>query len=148
MHANEVQSFGGRDETVRADFAGVQSRSDFFDVHLAERTFHQRADHQPDHLVEEAVAVELDRDARTFLADAHGIDCADRAQFGFAAVGGEPVKIMSTDEMFRGRFQASEIERARNVPGTMILKWRQNGRVPDSVAINFSFCRKTRMKLA
>ena len=47
----------------------MQSRSDFFDVRFAERTFHQRAGHQPDHLVrEEAVAVELDRDARTFLA--------------------------------------------------------------------------------
>src|SRR5438034_7182001 len=77
-HAHEVQSFGGRDETARADFAGVQSRRDFFDVHFAERTFHQRADHQPDHLVEEAVAVEFDRDARTVLPDTHGIDCADR----------------------------------------------------------------------
>ena len=66
-HANEIQSFGGRGETGRADFAGAQSRSDFFDAHFAERTFHQCAHHQPNHLVEEAVAVELDRDARTFL---------------------------------------------------------------------------------
>ena len=71
-HAHEVQSFGGRSETSGADFAGVQSRSDFFDAHFAERTFHQRADHQPNHLIEEAVAIELDRDAGTFLANAHG----------------------------------------------------------------------------
>src|SRR5438094_10431139 len=98
-HANEIQSFGRRGETDRADFAGVQSRSDFFDVHFAERTFHQRADHQPNHLVEEAVALELDRDARAFLADTHGIDCADRAWFGLPAIGGEPGKIVGADEM-------------------------------------------------
>src|SRR6266550_8904907 len=91
-HAHEVQSFGGRSETSGADFAGVQSRSDFFDAHFAERTFHQRADHQPNHLVEKAVAVELDHDARTFLADAHGIDCADGALFRFAAIGSETGK--------------------------------------------------------
>jgi hypothetical protein len=44
-HANEIQSFGGRSETGRAGFAGVQSRSDFFDAHFVERTFHQGAHH-------------------------------------------------------------------------------------------------------
>src|SRR4030095_1486729 len=83
---------------------------------------------------------------------------ADRARFGFAAgrirptgglpaIGGEPGKIMSADEMFRGGLDYCEIERSRDVPGTAILERRQNGRGPDSVAINFSLCRKTRMKI-
>jgi hypothetical protein len=44
------------------------------------------------------------------LADAHGIDFADRAWFGFAAIGGETREVMSADEMFRGRFQNLQIE--------------------------------------
>src|SRR5436190_9627620 len=146
-HAHEVQSFGARSETSEADFAGVQSRSDFFDVHFAERTFHQRADHQPDHLVEEAVAVELDRDARAFLADANGIDCADLARFGFPAIGGKTREVMSADEMFCCRFQNLQIERLRDVPGTATLERRQDRPAPDPVAINFSFCRTTRVKI-
>src|SRR5439155_7526155 len=109
-HAHEIQSFGWRDETARAEFAGVQSRSDFFDVHFAERTFHQCAHHQANHLVKKAVAVELDRDAGTFLANAHRIDCADRARFGFPAIGCESREVMSADEMFRSRFQSLQIE--------------------------------------
>ena len=56
------------------------------------------------------MTVELDREARTFLADADGIDCPDRAWFGFTAVGGESREVMSADEMFRGRFQNLQIE--------------------------------------
>src|SRR5207253_10461929 len=103
-HANEVQSFGGRGETGRADFTGVQSRSDFFDAHFAEPTVHQRAHHQSNHLVEEALAVELDCDARTFLADTKRIACADRAGFGFAAVGRKTREVMLAGEMFSRRF--------------------------------------------
>src|SRR5262249_17525887 len=146
-HAHEIQSFGRRGKTRGADSAGVQSRSDLLDTHFAERTFHQRANHQPDHLVKEAVAVEIDRDARTFLADTYGIDCSDRPRFGLPAIGGESGKIVGADEMFRGRFQYSEIERAGDMPGAAVLEWRQNGRSPDSVAINFSFRRKARVKI-
>lgn len=121
MHANEIQSFGRRGETSRADFAGVQSRNDFFNAHFAVHTFHQCAYHQPNHLVKKPVAVELDRDAWTFLADAHGIDCADRARFGFSAIGGESREIMCADEMFCCRFQNPHIERPRDLPGTAVL---------------------------
>ena len=80
-------------------------------MYVAERAFDQCAHHQPNHLVEEAVAVELDREARAFLANAHGIDCADCAWFGFATgrirptgglptIGGEAREVMSADEMF------------------------------------------------
>src|SRR4029453_11286426 len=131
----------------RADLAGVQSRSDFFDAYFAKRTFHQCAHHQANHLVEKAVAVELDRDARTFLADAHGIHCPDRARFGFPPIGCESREVMSADEMSCCRFQNLQIERLRDMPGTAILEWRQNRRGPDSVAIDFSLGRKTRMKI-
>ena len=33
------------------------------------------------------------------------------------------------------------------MPGAAVLERRQNGRSPDSVAINFSFCRKARVKI-
>src|SRR5439155_22361049 len=100
-------SFGGHDETARANFARLQSRSDFFDAHFSERTFHQRADHQPNHLVEEAIAVELDRDAGTVLSDTHRINCADRASFGLSTIRSEAGKIMSANKMFGGGFDYS-----------------------------------------
>ena len=62
-------------------------------MHFAKRTFHQCADHESDHLVKESVAVELDRDTRTFLADAYGINCTDGGPFGFSAIGGEAAKL-------------------------------------------------------
>ena len=80
--------------------ARLQSHRDVLDMHFAKRAFRQCAHHQPNHLVEEAVAVELDRDARALLADAHGIDCADRARFGLPAIGGESREVMSSDEVF------------------------------------------------
>ncbi len=70
-------------------------------MHFAKRTFHQCADHESDHLVEETVAVELDRNARTFLADTNGIDRADRARFGLSTIGCETREVMSSDELFR-----------------------------------------------
>src|SRR6266404_3153538 len=68
------------------------------------------ADHEPDHLVEETVAVELARYVGTFLADAHGIDCADRAWFRLPAIGGETREVMSADKMFCCRFQNLQME--------------------------------------
>ena len=106
-HAHEIQSFGGRDETSRGDFAGVQARSDFFDAHFAKRALHQHAHHQPNHLVEEAIAVELDRDARTVLSDTHRINCADRASFGLSPIRSETGKIMNANKMFGCDFDYS-----------------------------------------
>jgi hypothetical protein len=102
---NEVQPVGGRGDAGRAGFASVQAHRDFFAPHFAERTFHQCAHHQPNHLVQEAITLELDRDAGTFVMDAHRIDCADRAWLGFPAVGGESREVMSSDEMFCCRFE-------------------------------------------
>ena len=33
------------------------------------------------------------------------------------------------------------------MPGATVFKWRQNGGQPDSVAIDFSFCRKARVEI-
>src|SRR6266404_5652837 len=106
-HAHEIQSFSGHDETARANFAKLQSRSDFFDAHFVERALHQHAHHQSNHLVEEAIAVELDRDAGTFLSDTHRINCADRALFGLSPIRSEIGKIMSANKMFGGGFDSS-----------------------------------------
>ena len=70
-------------------------------MHFAKRTFHQCADHQSDHLVEETVTVEVDRNARTFLADTNGIDRADRARFGLSTIGCKTGEVMSSAELFR-----------------------------------------------
>jgi hypothetical protein len=83
----------------------MEARGDFFDPHFTERTFHQCAYHQPNHLVEETLAIELDPDTRTVLPDTHGINAADCSLVGFAAIGRKTAKVMSANEMFRGCFQ-------------------------------------------
>src|SRR4029079_17731390 len=99
-YPNQVQSIGGSSESRRGDLAGGQARADFFDMHFAERTFHQRAHHQSYHLVKESVAVEVDRDTRTFLADAYRINCTYRALFAFSAIGCESRKVIGAHKVF------------------------------------------------
>src|SRR6266487_3278143 len=75
------------------------------------------------------------------------MNCADCAFLCFAAIGSEAGKIMRAGEMVCCPLQNIEIERARNLPGTAVFKWRQNRRRPDSVAIDFSLSRNSRVKL-
>ena len=123
-HANQKQSVGGSSKAGCTNLAGVQPRGDIFDANFAKRAFHKRTDNQSHHLVQETVAIELDCHARTFLPDAHRINRADRALFGFPAIGGEAGEIMSADELLRCSFQEFEIERACDVPCTSVLKRR------------------------
>jgi hypothetical protein len=91
--------------------------------------------------------MEVDRDASGFLSNAHGINCADRAFLWLAAIGGEVGKVMGADEMSSSFLKRLQIERVGDVPGTAVFKWRQNGRAPDSVAIDLSFCRQTGVEI-
>src|SRR5215469_2744924 len=72
---------------------------------------------------------------------------ADRALFRFAAIGGKTGKVMSAEEAFCCRVQGFKIERSCNMPGATALKRGQDGRSPDSVAINFSFGREASVKI-
>src|SRR5207249_8513474 len=107
---------------------------------------HERADNQADRFVEEAVAVEIDRYARPVVADAQRINCANGAPFPFATICSKSCEIMSADEAFGCCPKNFEIKRARNMPGSPILEWGQHRSRPDSVAIDFSFCGKARVK--
>src|SRR6266481_5651003 len=97
-------------------------------MHFAKGTFHKRTDDQSNHLVKETIAIEFDRDTRTFLPDAHRINCADRILFRLAAIRSEAGEIVRAHEMFGSRFECSEIERARDMPGAAMFEWRQNRR--------------------
>jgi hypothetical protein len=50
---------------------------------------------------------------------------------------------VSSDEVFCCQLQNFQIKRLRDMPGTPILKGRQNRRGPDSVAIDLRFCLNT-----
>ena len=122
-----------------------QPKGQILDTQFAERTFDERTNDQSNHLVEKAVAVEIEHYTRPTAAHAHRVNCPNRALLSFPAISSEAGKIMSANEVLGRCFQKFDIKWACDMPGAAIFEWRQHGARPDSVAIEFSFCRKARM---
>src|SRR5262245_43381540 len=75
------------------------------------------------------------------------MDSSDRVLFRFAPVRGESREIMSTDKMSACALHDFEIDRTPDMPNPAVLQWWEDMGQPDSVTIDFSFCRKTRVKI-
>ena len=92
----------------------------------------------PDHPVEKSLALEGQRDQRTFADHRDPRQRAHRA-LRRAAVGGEAAEIVPSDERCGCASQEAHVEVFRNQPDLIGLQRQGDALVPDEVPVNFSF---------
>lgn len=79
------------------------------DALLTQCTLGEGADHQANHLVEETVAIEVNRDAPIPAANTDTEDCPHSVCFGVAPICREGGEVMSADELLRRVPQLDQI---------------------------------------
>lgn len=138
MDAEELEPAGGGVGAGGASVAGAEGVSREGDGPRAGADEHEGAGDGADHVVKEAVGLDLDGDAVAVAIDVHGEDGSDAAET-VGPVGFEGSEIVPAEQGARGFAHGADVEVRGDVPGDAAKEGVGEGAVVDEVSVALGF---------